>query len=42
MTWLGSRDKDICEGDKNTTYFHALANQRRRKKKILVLEGPCS
>jgi hypothetical protein len=21
-----SRDKDICEGDRNTAYFHALAN----------------
>jgi hypothetical protein len=35
-----SRDRDVCEGDRNTAYFHALANQRRRKKMIPVLEGP--
>jgi hypothetical protein len=35
-----SRDKDICEGDRNTAYSHALADQRRRKKTIPVLEGP--
>jgi hypothetical protein len=35
-----SRDKDICEGDRNTAYFHALANQGRRKKMIHVLDGP--
>jgi hypothetical protein len=27
-----SRNRDICEEDMNTDYFHALANQRRRKK----------
>jgi hypothetical protein len=26
-----SRDRDVKEGDKNTTYFFALANQRKRK-----------
>jgi hypothetical protein len=35
-----SRDKNICEGDRNTASFHALANQRRRKKMIPVLDGP--
>jgi hypothetical protein len=29
-----SRDRNISEGDRNTTYFQALANQRKRKKKI--------
>ena len=28
------------EGGRNTAYFHALANQRRRKKQISVLKGP--
>jgi hypothetical protein len=31
-----SREKDIMEGDKNTTYFHAVANQRRRKKNYFL------
>lgn len=26
--------------DKNTAYFHAIANQRKRKKRIVSLEGP--
>ena len=29
-----SRDKNIKEGDRNTSYFQALANQRKRKKKL--------
>jgi hypothetical protein len=34
-----SRDRDIKEGDRNTAYFHAVSNQRR---KMLVhsLDGP--
>jgi hypothetical protein len=32
-----SRDKDIKEGDRNTAYFCAKANQRRRKKTIPCL-----
>jgi hypothetical protein len=27
------------EGDRNTTYFHALANHRARRKKIVALQG---
>jgi hypothetical protein len=29
-----AREKDILEGDKNTAYFHAMANKKRRRKKI--------
>jgi hypothetical protein len=35
-----ARDRDIVEGDRNTSYFHVVANQRRRKKQISVLDGP--
>jgi hypothetical protein len=35
-----SRDRDIVEGYRNTAYFHAVANQRRRKTFISSLEGP--
>ena len=35
-----SRDRDIKEGDRNTAYFHAIANQRRRKTFIHALDGP--
>jgi hypothetical protein len=34
-----SRDKNILKEDRNTTYFHTVANQRR-KKHIHVLDGP--
>jgi hypothetical protein len=33
-----SRDRNVKEGDRNTSYFHALANQRARKKRISMLE----
>jgi hypothetical protein len=32
-----SRDGNIREGDRNTAYFQAVANQRNRKKEFLVL-----
>ena len=35
-----SSEKDIVEGDRNTAYFQAVANQRRRKKTILAIDGP--
>ena len=34
------RDRNIKEGDRNTAYFHAVANQRRRKTLIHSLDGP--
>jgi hypothetical protein len=33
-----SRDGNIREGDRNTAYFQAVANQRNRKKRISCLE----
>jgi hypothetical protein len=38
--WQRSGDRYIVEGDRNTVYFDAVANQRRRKNKIDVLNGP--
>jgi hypothetical protein len=35
-----ARDRIILEGDRNTAYFHAIANHRNRKKKIECLKGP--
>ena len=35
-----SRDRDIKEGGRNTAYFPAVANQRRRKMLVHSLDGP--
>lgn len=39
--WQRSRDGKILKGDTDTTYFHVVANQHKRKKNHpSVLEGP--
>ena len=38
--WQRSRDRKIKEGVRNTAYFHVVANQRRRKNHLSILEGP--
>ncbi|KAJ1272904.1 hypothetical protein BS78_06G238600 [Paspalum vaginatum] len=35
-----ARERDILEGDRNTTYFQAVANRRSRKKRVESLVGP--
>jgi hypothetical protein len=35
-----ARDKQILEGDRNTAYFHAVANHRNMKKRITSIKGP--
>jgi hypothetical protein len=37
--WQESRDRKIVEGDRNTAYFLAVANQRRKKKNLAVKDG---
>jgi hypothetical protein len=33
-------ERNNKEGDMNTTYFHVVANQRKRKTTIHVVEAP--
>jgi len=35
-----SRNRNVLEWDRNTAYFHAVANYRNRKKNVLILDGP--
>jgi hypothetical protein len=35
-----ARERDIREGDTNTKYFHAVANQRKRKMTVCNMNGP--
>jgi hypothetical protein len=35
-----SRDRNILEGDRNTTYFHVVANHKNRKERIDCLREP--
>jgi hypothetical protein len=34
-----NRDRNILEGDRNTTYFHVVTNKRARKKRIESLQS---
>ena len=36
---MGGGEKWVCEGDANTQFFHLVANGRRRKKTITMLES---